>query len=89
MGVKILATLACAFATASAFQPPGGRRAAALTRTHFLSPEMSGAIAKFTDGENYEAIVSETMRKEDCSRKEAEDATTSSSSTPTATASSR
>ena len=73
MPCKILATLACAFATAAAFQPSSGRRAAALTRTHFLSPEMSGAIAKFTDGENYEAIVSETMRKEDCSREEAED----------------
>ena len=41
------------------------------TRLHFLSPEMSGAIAKLTDGANYEKIVQETMVRENCDYEEA------------------
>lgn len=37
----------------------------------FLSPEMSGFIEKTLRPDAYEAVVIETMRREDCSRQEA------------------
>mmetsp|Transcript_21573 Transcript_21573/g.66509 ORF Transcript_21573/g.66509 Transcript_21573/m.66509 type:complete len:171 (-) Transcript_21573:132-644(-) len=38
----------------------------------FLSPEMSGWLAKTFSAEQYEKVVAETMRREDCGRAEAE-----------------
>mmetsp|Transcript_9078 Transcript_9078/g.28374 ORF Transcript_9078/g.28374 Transcript_9078/m.28374 type:complete len:155 (-) Transcript_9078:50-514(-) len=60
-------------ATAHALLAPSRPSGNALrTRLNFLSPEMSGALAKMSDADNYEKIVSETMVKEDCDRDEAE-----------------
>ena len=41
------------------------------TQRPALSPEMAGAIAKAKDAAGYEAIVQETMVKEDCTYEEA------------------
>lgn len=42
------------------------------TKLNFLSPEMSGWIEKTMRGEQYDQVVTETMRREDCTRAEAE-----------------
>ena len=75
MGASLLAWALALLVSAQALvpSPRAGRGRAALTVRHFLSPEMSGAIAKLTDAEGYEKIVSETMVKENCDRAEAED----------------
>ena len=64
------ATLALLVAGAHAFVRPTLTRLP-MTQRPALSPEMAGAIAKAKDAAGYEAIVQETMVKEDCTYEEA------------------
>lgn len=43
------------------------------TKLNFLSPAMSGFLAKTFNGKEYETIVIETMQRENCGREEAEE----------------
>ena len=64
------ATLALLVASAHAFVRPA-LRSLPVTQRPAHSPEMAGAIAKAKDAAGYEAIVQETMVKEDCTYEEA------------------
>ena len=65
------ATLALLVASAHAFVRPALHALRSPTQRPALSPEMAGAIAKAKDAAGYEAIVQETMVKEDCTYEEA------------------
>ena len=58
-------------ASAHAFVRPTLHALRSPTQRPALSPEMAGAIAKAKDAAGYEAIVQETMVKEDCTYEEA------------------
>ena len=58
-------------ASAHAFVRPTLHALRLPTQRPALSPEMAGAIAKAKDAAGYEAIVQETMVKEDCTYEEA------------------
>lgn len=66
----LLASYCSAFTTSHWQRVHNGRSKTAL---NFLSPAMSGFIAKTFNQNEYEQIVIETMKREQCSRDEAEE----------------